>query len=45
VFGLKGVLLGPLIGSLALTGLRLMARERSGDEQKERYPIGTPRAA
>jgi predicted PurR-regulated permease PerM len=45
VFGIKGALLGPLIGSLALTGLRLMARERAGDKEKERYPIGTPRAA
>jgi predicted PurR-regulated permease PerM len=29
IFGLKGLLLGPLCGSLAVTGLRLLARERS----------------
>jgi predicted PurR-regulated permease PerM len=29
IFGLKGILLGPLCGSLAVTGLRLLARERS----------------
>ena len=28
IFGLKGLLLGPLFGSLAVTGLRLLARER-----------------
>jgi predicted PurR-regulated permease PerM len=29
IFGLKGLLLGPLFGSLAVTGLRLLARERA----------------
>jgi predicted PurR-regulated permease PerM len=31
IFGVKGLLLGPLFGSLAVTGLRLVAREREGD--------------
>jgi predicted PurR-regulated permease PerM len=29
MFGLKGLVLGPLCGSLAVTGLRLLARERT----------------
>jgi hypothetical protein len=30
IFGLKGLLLGPLFGSLAVTGMRLLVRERAG---------------
>ena len=40
IFGVKGLLLGPLFGSLAVTGLLLIARERSA--RRELPPPSLP---
>jgi predicted PurR-regulated permease PerM len=40
LFGLKGFMLGPMFGALALSALRIVERERGGDEILVVTPVG-----